>query len=53
MLVQIRAGMLAGEARLDLSSNKEYTEAEAMKSFRRIAEAHGWEPKADNSQKKS
>ena len=42
VLIQVRAAMISGGARLDLSSNKEYTEDEAWKAFKRVAEAHGW-----------
>jgi hypothetical protein len=35
VLIQIRAGIVAGEARLEIDSNKPYTESEALAAFRR------------------
>ncbi len=52
ILIQIRANMLEGNARLNLDSKEEYTEAEALKSFRRVAESYGWEEKVPKEQKK-
>jgi len=49
VLIQIRAGMIAGEARLDLYSNQPYTEEEALSAFKRVAESHGWIPSTKDS----
>lgn len=44
ILIQIRAEIIAGNARLDLSSrSQEYSEDEARSSFLRVARQHGWE----------
>ena len=37
MLIQIRAGIVAGEARLEVDSNKPYSESEALAAFRRLS----------------
>jgi hypothetical protein len=50
VLIQIRAAILAGEARLDVASGGEYSEAEALKAFKRVAESHGWEGNKKPSQ---
>jgi len=42
LLVQIRAEMVAGEARLE-GTNYPYTEEEAREAFMRVARQHGWE----------
>ena len=41
-LVGIRANMLAGGARLDLSNRHDYSEAEARAAFERMRREHGW-----------
>jgi len=44
ILIQIRAEMLSGNARLDagMSGNYEYAESEAWDAFFRAAQTHGW-----------
>lgn len=42
VLVGIRANMLAGGARLDLSNRFDYSEAEAREAFHRMVREHGW-----------
>jgi len=42
LLVQIRAEMVAGGARLE-GTNYPYTEEEAKEAFMRVARQHGWE----------
>jgi hypothetical protein len=46
-LIQIRAEMLSGGARLDpgMSGNYEYSEHEAWDAFYRAASTHGWDVK--------
>eukprot|EP00761_Pharyngomonas_kirbyi_P013690 gb/GECH01013719.1/.p1 GENE.gb/GECH01013719.1/~~gb/GECH01013719.1/.p1 ORF type:complete len:321 (+),score=111.25 gb/GECH01013719.1/:1-963(+) len=43
ILVQIRAEMIAGGARIDFSNLSPYTEHEAQSAFRRVAARYGWE----------
>jgi len=43
ILVQIRAEMIGGGARLDLNNTSEYSEQEAKTAFTRVAKQHGWE----------
>ena len=42
VLVGIRANMLVGGARLDLSNKRDYSEAEAQEAFHRMVREHGW-----------
>ncbi|KAH3757382.1 ubiquitin-conjugating enzyme E2 25 [Pelomyxa schiedti] len=42
ILVQIRAEMLAGNARLDLHNSTPYSDREAQDAFERVARQHGW-----------
>jgi len=45
ILIQIRAEMQGGNARLDLSSAAAYSEDDAWSAFYRAAKAHGWDTK--------
>jgi len=42
ILVQIRAEMVEGGARLDFANTAEYSEYEAQEAFTRVAQQHGW-----------
>lgn len=41
-LVSIRANLLLGGARLDLSNKSDYSEREAKEAFERMRQQHGW-----------
>jgi len=43
VLIQIRAEMIAGDARLDLANNRPYSLQEAKSAFTRVAAQHGWQ----------
>jgi hypothetical protein len=44
VLVQIRAEMIAGGARLDLQQMRhDYTKEQALEAFNRVARQHGWQ----------
>eukprot|EP01123_Difflugia_compressa_P012163 TRINITY_DN510_c0_g1_i1.p1 TRINITY_DN510_c0_g1~~TRINITY_DN510_c0_g1_i1.p1 ORF type:complete len:414 (+),score=105.93 TRINITY_DN510_c0_g1_i1:1315-2556(+) len=45
ILIQIRAEMQEGNARLDLSNTSQYSESEAWDAFYRAARNHGWDIK--------
>lgn len=45
VLIQIRAEMTGGGARLELGSSGEYSESEAWSAFYRAATNHGWDVK--------
>ena len=42
VLVSIRANLIEGGARIDLSNRTDYTEAEAREAFERMRATHGW-----------
>uniref|UniRef100_A0A6B2LKV9 UBC core domain-containing protein n=1 Tax=Arcella intermedia TaxID=1963864 RepID=A0A6B2LKV9_9EUKA len=48
ILIQIRAEMQGGNARLDLNAGQSYSEHEAWDAFNRAAGAHGWDIKSIN-----
>ena len=43
VLIQIRAEMIAGGARLDLKNMQPYSLSEARSAFTRVASQHGWQ----------
>jgi len=45
VLIQIRAEMQGGNARLELGSSAQYSESEAWDAFFRAAKTHGWDIK--------
>ena len=42
VLVNIRANLLAGGARIDFANKHDYTEHEAKDAFERMRQQHGW-----------
>ncbi|PRP75315.1 hypothetical protein PROFUN_05626 [Planoprotostelium fungivorum] len=49
ILIQIRAELLSGNARLDEKNTTPYTEQEAWDAFKRVATSHGWNTDGLNS----
>jgi ubiquitin-conjugating enzyme E2 Q len=42
-LVSIRANLIEGNARIDMSNRSDYTEREAKEAFQRMVTTHGWQ----------
>jgi len=51
VLIQIRAELLSGGARLDTSNDRPYTDHEAWEAFTRVARSHSWNIDALESSK--
>jgi len=44
IILSIRANLIEGGARLDLSDRSDYSEAEAREAYQRLCYKHGWQP---------